>query len=222
MVHSRTKAGMRSLYMKLLITTGLLATLATLSGCSTMSAKECVAADWRTVGYEDGVSGYSGDRIADYRKSCAKHGVTPDLDQYQAGRDQGLREFCKPVNGFRVGARGRGYDGVCPAGLDAPFMEAYESGRQLYSLRSRVNSTASQIASMRAESDQLEANMVSAAARVMDSSLTKEERAQLVIDTKHMAERKGEIKAQLPQLESDLESYQRELDDYRSTLRYVE
>jgi len=64
--------------------------------------------------------------------------------------------------------------------------------------------------------------MGSAAARVMDSSLTKEERAQLVIDTKHMAERKGEIKAQLPQLESDLESYQRELDDYRSTLRYVE
>jgi len=43
-----------------------------------------------------------------------------------------------------------------------------------------------------------------------------------VLDTKHMAERKGEIKAQLPQLESDLESYQRELDDYRSTLRYVE
>ena len=65
-------------------------------------------------------------------------------------------------------------------------------------------------------------SMVNAAARVMDSSLTKEERAQLVIDTKHMAERKGEIKAQLPQLESDLESYQRELDDYRSTLRYVE
>ena len=207
---------------KLLVTTGLLATLATLSGCSTMSAKECVAADWRTVGYEDGVSGYSGDRIGDYRKSCAKHGITPDLAQYQNGREQGLREFCKPVNGFRVGARGRAYDGVCPAGLDAPFMEAYESGRQLYSLRSRVNSTASQISSMKAESEQLEANMVSAAARVMDSSLTKEERAQLVLDTKHMAERKGEIKAQLPQLESDLDAYQRELEDYRSTLRYVE
>jgi len=28
--------------------------------------------------------------------------------------------------------------------------------------------------------------------------------------------------SKLPQLESDLESYQRELDDYRSTLRYVE
>lgn len=205
-----------------LTTAGLLAALAALSGCSTMSAKECVAADWRTVGYEDGATGYSGNRIADYRKSCAKHGVTPDLAEYQRGREQGLREFCKPINGFRVGARGRGYDGVCPAGLDAPFMEAYESGRQLYSLRSRVDNTASQIHSMRAESDQLESSMVSAAARAMDSSLTKEQRAQLVIDTKHMAERKGEIKAQLPQLESDLQMYQRELEDYRATLRYVE
>jgi hypothetical protein len=211
---------MRSL--NTLTTLGMLAVLAALSGCSTMSAKECVAADWRTVGYEDGVTGYSGNRIGDYRKSCAKHGVAPDLAEYQRGREQGLAEFCKPVNGFRVGARGRGYDGVCPAELDAPFMEAYESGRQLYSLRSRVNNTANQIESMRAESDRLESGMVSAAAQAMDSSLTKEQRAQLVIDTKHMAERKGEIKAQLPQLESDLQFYQRELDDYRSTLRYVE
>ena len=40
----------------------------------------------------------------------------------------------------------------------------------------------------------------------------------MLVDTKHMAERKGEIKARLPQLENDLQMYQRELDDYRSTL----
>ena len=44
----------------------------------------------------------------------------------------------------------------------------------------------------------------------------------MLVDTKHMAERKGEIKASLPQLENDLQQYQRELEDYRSTLRYVE
>ena len=37
-----------------------------------------------------------------------------------------------------------------------------------------------------------------------------------------MAERKGEIKASLPQLDNDLQMYQRELDDYRATLRYVD
>jgi hypothetical protein len=37
-----------------------------------------------------------------------------------------------------------------------------------------------------------------------------------------MAERKGEIKARIPQLEADLVGYQRELDDYRATLAYPE
>ena len=122
-----------------------------------MSANECIATDWRTVGYEDGVSGYSGDRVGQYRKACTKHSVTPDLNAYQGGRDQGLLEFCKPLNGFRAGAHGRGYNGICPDALDGPFLEAYESGRQLYNLRSRVNSAANQINSMRAETDQIDA-----------------------------------------------------------------
>ena len=181
-----------------------------------------MATDWRTVGYEDGVSGYSGDRVGQYRKACTKHGISPDLTAYQRGREQGLLEFCKPLNGFRMGAHGRGYNGVCPDELDGPFLEAYESGRQLYNLRSRVNSAANQINSMRAESDRIDAGLVSVGTQMMNSSLTKEQRAQLLVDTKHMAERKGEIKASLPQLENDLQMYQRELDDYRSTLRYVE
>jgi hypothetical protein len=187
-----------------------------------MSANQCLATDWRTVGYEDGVSGYSGDRVGQYRKACTKHGVSPDLAAYQQGRDQGLREFCKPLNGFRTGSRGRGYNGVCPADLDGPFLEAYESGRQLYNLRARVGSAANEVNSMRAESERLDADMASVATQFLDPSLTKEQRAQMLIDTKHMAERKGEIKARLPQLENDLQMYQRELDDYRATLAYVE
>ena len=206
----------------ILATAAILTGLWALAGCSSMSANECIATDWRTVGYEDGVSGYSGDRVGQYRKACTKHSVTPDLTAYQQGRDQGLKEFCKPLNGFRVGARGRGYNGVCPNALDGPFLEAYESGRQLYNLRTRVGNTANQINSMRAESDRIDADLVSVGAQMMNSSLTKEQRAQLLIDTKHMAERKGEIRASLPQLENDLQMYQRELDDYRSTLRYVE
>jgi hypothetical protein len=207
---------------KTLASVGILAGLWALAGCSSMSVNECLATDWRTVGYEDGVSGYSGDRVGQYRKACTKHGISPDLTAYQQGRDQGLREFCKPLNGFRVGARGRGYNGVCPSELDGSFLEAYESGRQLYNLRSRVNSAANQINSMRAESDRIDTDLVSVGTQMMNSSLTKEQRAQLLIDTKHMAERKGETKASLPQLESDLHMYQRELDDYRATLRYVE
>lgn len=203
-------------------TLGVLAAVSLLAGCSSMSANQCMATDWRTVGYEDGVSGYSGDRVGQYRKACTKHGITPDLNAYQSGREQGLREFCKPLNGFRTGARGRGYNGVCPVELDGPFLEAYESGRQLHNLRSRVGDTANQIEYMRAESDRIDANLVSVGAQILDKATTSEQRAQLLLDSKHMAERKGEIKARLPQLENDLQVYQRELEDYRSTLRYVE
>lgn len=201
---------------------GLICVTAVAAGCSSMSANECMATDWRTVGYEDGVVGYSGNRVGQYRKSCGKHGITPDLAQYQAGREQGLREFCKPLNGFRVGSRGNGYNGVCPADLDAQFVEAYQTGRQLYALRARVGSTAAEIDSMRAEMDSIDAGLVSVAAQILDTSITNEQRAQLLVDSKHMAERKGEIKARIPQLEDELAIHRRELDDYRATLPYVE
>jgi hypothetical protein len=193
-----------------------------LAGCTSMSADECAATDWRTVGYEDGVAGHSGDRVGKYRKACGKHGMTPDLAEYQGGREQGLREFCKPLNGFRVGASGASYGGVCPAELDAPFLEAYESGRQLHNLETQVSYTASSISSMQAESDRIDADLVRVGALILDKTTTNEQRAQLLVDSKHMAERKGEIKARLPQLESDLKMQQRELADYRASLRYVE
>jgi hypothetical protein len=198
---------MRIRHSKSLLGLGILAAAAALSGCNSMSAQECLATDWRTVGYEDGVNGYTGDRIGHYRKACSEHGVTPNLEQYQAGREQGLREFCKPANGFRV---------------DETFSDAYQTGRQLYVLRSRVGSTQDEIYAMRSEMEQIERNLVTVGAQMIDPTTTTEQRAQLVIDTKHMAERKGEIKARIPQLEGELAHQQRELDDYRATLTFAE
>jgi hypothetical protein len=213
---------MRILHPKLLATIGIVAGMAVLAGCSSMSASECQATDWQMVGYEDGVVGYAGDRIGRYRKACGEHGITPDLAEYQLGREHGLSEFCKPLNAFRIGTRGNGYNGVCPADLDEAFLDAYQSGRQLYTLRSRVGSTAQEISSMRAELDRIDDDLASIAAQILDTSVTNEHRAQLLVDSKRMAERKGEIKARIPQLEGDLVVYQRELDDYRARLTYLE
>jgi hypothetical protein len=193
-----------------------------LMGCSSMSEKECLATDWRTVGYEDGVAGRSGDRIGRYREQCSEQGVAPSLSEYQAGREQGLRDFCKPVNGFRVGARGAAYNGVCPADTDDAFLDAYQSGRQLYALRSRVNSTANAIRSAQAEIERLDQDLITIGAQIIDSSTSTERRAQLVVDSKHMAERRGELRARIPAMQNDLAAYQRELDDYSASLPYVE
>jgi hypothetical protein len=200
----------------------LIGAIAVLGGCSSMSEKECLATDWRTVGYEDGVAGRSGDRIGRYREQCSEHGVAPSLSEYQAGREQGLREFCKPANGFRVGARGVSYNGVCPADTDDAFLDAYQSGRQLYSLRSRVDSTANAIRSARAEMERLDQDLITVGAQIIDSSTSSERRAQLVLDSKHMAERRGELRARIPAMQNDLAAYQRDLDDYSASLPYVE
>ena len=60
---------MRNHPMKFLAAMSVVLGLAGLSGCSSMSANECLATDWRTVGYEDGVAGYSGNRVGQYRKA---------------------------------------------------------------------------------------------------------------------------------------------------------
>jgi hypothetical protein len=207
---------------RLFIVGSLLLGVLALGGCASMNKDECMTVDWRTVGYEDGAAGHSGNRIAQHRKACAKHGVTPDLAAYQTGREEGLFEFCKPSNGFRIGARGNGYDGVCPASVEREFVAAYEAGRQLYTLRSRVTNTANRIDSLHAEIDNIDDDLISTAAEIMKSDTSIERRAQLVLDTKRMAERRGQIKAEIPQLQYDLAHYQRDLADYRARLAYAE
>jgi hypothetical protein len=132
-----------------------------LAGCASVGEDECLAMDWRTVGYEDGATGQGIERLTSRRQACAKHGVAPDLDAYRSGREEGLLEFCQPANGFRVGARGRGYAGACPEYLAPAFSDAYQAGRDLWRLESRVSDTIRGIANRRAEVERIDEGLVS-------------------------------------------------------------
>jgi hypothetical protein len=187
------------------------------SGCASMDKDECLTVDWRTIGYEDGSAGYPGDRIASHRKACAKHGVSPDLAQYQSGREEGLREFCRPANGYRLGAQGSGYGGVCPADLEREFLDAYGSGRQLYTLESRVSNATYQLDAKRRELNRAEDDVINKSALAIDKDTTGEQRAQAVVDLKQLAERIGRLKVEIRELEEDRIQYERDLQDYRAT-----
>lgn len=119
-----------------------------------------------------------------------------DLNAYQSGRVQGLREFCQPQNGFRLGDRGAEYSGFCPADLAGDFEAAYRDGFELYGLR-------------RAQDD-----MITASALVIDSDADKAARAQALLDVKRPAERQGMLKTQIRQRETDHLNFQRDLDHY--------
>jgi Protein of unknown function (DUF2799) len=192
--------------------------VAAIGGCATMNKDECLTVDWRTVGYEDGAAGYSGDRIGQHRKACAKYGVTPDLAAYQAGRDSGLREYCVPANGFRLGSQGGSYNGMCPADLEGAFLGAFDSGQHLYTLQSRVQSTSNRLYSDRQELEQVEQDIVAQSATAISNDANAEQRAQAVVDVKHLSERAGRLKQEIRQLENDRVVYERDLEHYQAQL----
>src|SRR5690606_6243076 len=147
--------------------------------------------DWRTVGYEDGATGQGVQSLAQRRKACAKHGVVPDLDAYRLGRDEGLREFCCADNGFRVGAGGRGYGGVCPEHLTPDFRGACEDRSSLWPLDSRRGDAINGIAARRAEIVRIDEVLVSSGLIIMGDNSTAEERAQALLNSKNLTERRG-------------------------------
>jgi Protein of unknown function (DUF2799) len=189
-----------------------------LGGCASMSANECRTVDWRTVGYEDGAAGRVGDHIAQHRKACAKHGVSPDFARYQMGREEGLREYCKPSNGFRVGESGADYAGVCPVDIEDAFVSAYSSGHHLFTLQSRIAEAANQLDNRRRELNHLDEEITKDTATIVSSDTSAEKRSAALVETKRHAERAGRLKTEIRQLEKDKVRYELELEDYRATV----
>ncbi len=182
-----------------------------------MSKDECLAVDWRTIGYEDGVAGYPGDHIAQHRKACAKFGVRADLQQYQDGRRQGLREYCQPINGYHLGVRGGSYGGVCPAEMEHSFLAAYDSGHELYVLTARVSGAEAELDAKRRELARIEHGIVETSVEAVSNDAGVDQRAHAVLDAAQLAERAGRLKVEIQQLSEDTIRYQNDLDAYRAS-----
>lgn len=198
--------------------TGLLTTIAAigLSGCASMNADECAVSDWRAIGYEDGSQGYTAARLGNHRKACAKHGVAPDFQAYQAGRDQGLRQYCRPSRGFNLGTSGSRYNGVCPVDLEPGFVEAFNSGHRLYNLRSSVRSASNQINARQAELERGEERTVAAGIELVAPETTTENRILLLAELKDISERKGELEAEIVALIEERVVYEQQLIEYEA------
>jgi len=111
-----------------------------MSGCASMSEKECLTVNWTDQGYRDGRSGHPPARLEEHREACAKVGVVPDVVQYRAGRDEGVLEYCSPANAVREGRLGRGYRNACPMQLEAGFLAHHKLGYRAYQAEQRVES----------------------------------------------------------------------------------
>lgn len=194
------------------------ATLAILAlgGCASMSSEECVATDWWAVGHEDGARGYTSERFSRHRTACAKHGITADFAAYKEGREQGLIEYCQPGRGYDVGVSGGRYYGVCDADLEPDFLDAYNAGHHLYTLRSNVSRASSRIASKERELESVQDEIRQKEAALIDRETTTEQRILLLADLKELSESKGQIETEIQVLYRERAQFQVELDNYQA------
>lgn len=150
----------RTRFIGLMAAPLLFAGLVLLSACASISAEECLAADWYSIGVEDGAKGYTMSRLGAYRKDCAEVGVAPDADEYSRGRDVGLQSFCTYDRGFNEGKMGRYNSAVCPAGpLQAAFNEGYMAGRYVYDTTQTINRLENQLNDIRTEIVQIQTDL---------------------------------------------------------------
>ncbi|MEM8772658.1 MAG: DUF2799 domain-containing protein [Pseudomonadota bacterium] len=191
------------------------------SACTGVSKEECVTADWGAIGYEDGVAGRSVSSVSNWRSVCAKKaGVTVDMAAYRAGRDEGLRHYCRASNGYAVGSRGGGYAGVCPADIEQPFLAAYEAGHHLWSLENAVSSIAGRIRQAQYDLRDVEHRIAETEIALISPGRSATDRVALLAELKYLAEERAGIERKLDALSFDQARAEDDLALYRDELAY--
>jgi len=181
-----------------------------LTGCSTMNEEECLAADWKLVGFEDGSRGKTQSSIGEYRKDCAKVNVVPNLVAYQQGHLEGVRQYCIQGNGYRIGVNGGSYNNVCPPDLEPAFLAAFRHGHELYTIRRQIRNLQKSIQQSQSNLDTCQ-NEISATEKVIISSQsTTEQRIQALSDLKDLQRAREDYGVQLDDQQHHLEHLQDE------------
>jgi len=106
--------------------------IALFSGCASMSKKECMNANWESVGYSDGSRGAHYTQLEKHRQSCVEYQVVPDSAAYQHGWEQGIRRYCTIDNGYRAGQSGKTYNNICPADVASDYISGWREGIRRY------------------------------------------------------------------------------------------
>jgi hypothetical protein len=104
----------------------------TSSACASLSEQQCRDQDWYGIGLDDGYEGAPASQVATHRDACAPYGIEPDVEQYEAGRRDGLAHYCTVQRGFELGSDGMSYGGGCPEGKDREFLRGHALGRRFH------------------------------------------------------------------------------------------
>jgi hypothetical protein len=202
----------------------LLTSMIILSGCgggATVSQNQCIASDWQTLGYRDGVNGIRSSQLLKHQDACVKHGIIPDRAGYMTGWNDGVGEYCQPNNAFEIGELGGGHDNVCPREMQTTFTTAYRQGRKLYLARVEIANLERAIGHKEHRLEDIKAELVSSATGQLNPLLTTADRVELLARTHRLTEERHRLKTELPPLIDELADRQIALDSMRQTLASV-
>jgi hypothetical protein len=199
-----------------------LAGMALLAGCASLSKSQCLADDWQTVGYRDGLAGVQQGNLMRHQNACIKHGVQPDREAYLAGWRDGVTQYCQPANGFRVGENGSGYGNVCPAHLQGDFTSAYQDGRRLYLAGAEVHRLRELLASHDHRIRDIKGELTAITAAMLEPQHTPADRAAMLLTAKDLVEEKSHLERDMDGLRVELAVKEEELTHLRHQLAYAQ
>ena len=186
-----------------------------LGSCATMSEDQCLAGAWGEVGLADGRAGHGPGRLQSHAEACAKVGVVPDEAVYFAAREEGLRSYCIPANGFHVGRNGSTYEGVCPTSVEGPFLSAYRDGQLLGAAERSVSDAASRVSSYGSRAEEIDGKIEAKRRECRDQNLTEAERQRACDRIGELRDEREGVIAEWRRAEDDLRWAERELRDVR-------
>lgn len=187
-----------------------------LAGCETMSREDCASADWSSIGERDGLYGEARAKFEERRAQCAKFGMESSADDYDRGRNRGIRSYCTPEAGFDAGRNGRPYRGVCPPETEGAFLSEYQVGRRLYDLNEEVKQLNESFASARRSLDEQHERADRARDRLRQEGLTDEERSDAQRDLERARREIDRLRDEADRLQRDIRDAEGRLEDYRS------
>jgi ribosome modulation factor len=150
------------MFMSYRISALLLAALIAMTGCSSMSKKECINANWYQLGFQDGRAGAASSSVQGYVQTCSKHDISINQTDYLDGHAEGIRTFCQPNNGYQIGLRGRSLPQVCPADMQKSFSEAHAKGYTEYKIKQDISAAEKAFANALKQQTQIENKLINA------------------------------------------------------------
>lgn len=179
----------------------------TLSACAGGPAAVCAA----SAEFASGDSGGSG-------HCAAGEPVTQAREKSRPVSKLTETEYCTPENGFRAGARGETYAGVCSGEKAQAFLARYAEGERMFELQRAAGAVANEAADARKELWRVKRRIMEIETARISTSTPAAERAQLGRDLKSLFDEKAALEVEVEKLEARKAEADARVAEYRKSL----